>query len=441
MRTTFSRTAAGNRPRYPTKAMNTIKLTSTQARRLAVTKQRLTGSRRDPTPDGIVDLIRDLGCIQIDPIRAVERTQYLVLWSRLGRYDREHLHKALWKDRRLFEYWAHAASIVLTENFQIHRSQMMAAYSGEGKWDVRGRRWITEHAGLRKQVLEGLRNKPPMTSDQLAEFTPAAGPKRPASVWTTRNDVAWMLHHLWASGEVAVAAREGLRRYWTLMEQWMPQWTNQELLSRTEILRRAAQISLKALGVGTRTHIRNHFVRGHYGGVDHTLRDLQMDGLIIRAQVVGEYGPWHGEWYIHRDDVPLLHHLESGWSPRTVLLSPFDNLICDRARTLTMWGFDYTSEIYLPKSSRKYGYYVMPILHGDNIVGRIDPRMDRKTRTLIVNAVYAEEGAGCNVSIVGPLSRTVDDLARFLGASHVRYGRRKPAAWRAGLRSHRVSEA
>ena len=106
-----------------------------------------------------------------------------------------------------------------------------------------------------------------------------------------------------------------------------------------------------------------------------------------------------------------------------------------------MWGFDYTSEIYLPKSSRKYGYYVMPILHGDNIVGRIDPRMDRKTRTLIVNAVYAEEGAGCNVSIVGPLSRTVDDLARFLGASHVRYGRRKPAAWRAGLRSHRVSEA
>ena len=169
--------------------------------------------------------------------------------------------------------------------------------------------------------------------------------------------------------------------------------------NRSHRNRRAAQISLKALGVGTRTHIRNHFVRGHYGGVDHALRDLQMDGLIIRAQVVGEYGPWHGEWYIHRDDVPLLYHLESGWSPRTVLLSPFDNLICDRARTLTMWGFDYMSEIYLPKSSRKYGYYVMPILHGDSIVGRIDPRMDRKTRTLIVNAVYAEEGSGCDVSI------------------------------------------
>ena len=89
-----------------------IELTPTQARRLAVTKQRLTEPRPDATPEGIVDLVRDLGCLQIDPIRAVERTQYLVLWSRLGRYDHEHLHTSLWKDRRLFEYWAHAASIV-----------------------------------------------------------------------------------------------------------------------------------------------------------------------------------------------------------------------------------------------------------------------------------------------------------------------------------------
>ena len=110
--------------------MTRVTITATQARRLAILKQRLAGPRPKPTPDGIVELIRDLGCVQIDAIRAVERTQYLVLWSRLGNYDPAHLDTALWEDKRLFEYLAHAASIVLTENFQIHSSQMAAAHSG-----------------------------------------------------------------------------------------------------------------------------------------------------------------------------------------------------------------------------------------------------------------------------------------------------------------------
>ena len=138
--------------------MNTIEITPTQARRLAVTKQRLAGPRPDATPERIVDLVRDLGCLQIDPIRAVERTQYLVLWSRLGAYNPEHLHTALWKKKRLFEYWAHAASIVLTENFPIHRSQMEVAHTGKSKWALRVREWLEDHAELRSQVLAALRD-------------------------------------------------------------------------------------------------------------------------------------------------------------------------------------------------------------------------------------------------------------------------------------------
>ena len=125
--------------------------------------------------------------------------------------------------------------------------------------------------------------------------------------------------------------------------------------------------------MGTQSHIRVHFVRGHYDGIADALRDLVDEGLFVRANVMDEAGPWRGDWYIHKDDVPLLARLDHDWSPRTVLLSPFDNLICDRARTLAMWGFDYTIEIYVPKSRRKYGYYVMPILHGDRLVGRVDP--------------------------------------------------------------------
>ena len=418
--------------------MSTIEITSTQARRLAITKQRLAGPRPDATPEGIVDLVRDLGCLQIDPIRAVERTQYLVLWSRLGAYSPEDLHTALWKDKRLFEYWSHAASIVLTENFPIHRSQMEAAHTGKSKWALRVREWLEDHAELRSQVLAALRDNPPMTSDQVSQLTPAAGPRGPVTGWGTGNDVGWMLGHLWTSGDATVAYREGLRRYWTLTEHWMPEWTDRARLTRAEAVRRAAQISLKALGVGTQSHIRVHFVRGHYDGIADALRDLVDEGLVVRVNVVDKAGAWGGDWYIHRDDVPQLEDLDHDWSPRTVLLSPFDNLICDRARTQAMWGFDYTIEIYVPKSRRKYGYYVMPILHGDRLVGRVDPKMDRKTGTLIVNAVHAEEHAKSDPEIGEATARTIEDLARFLGASRIRYGRRKPSAWRSALRSGRV---
>ena len=419
--------------------MTTIEITPTQARRLAVTKQRLAGPRPDPTPDGIVELVRYLGCLQIDPIRAVERTQYLVLWSRLGQFDSEHLQTALWKEKRLFEYWAHAASIVLTENFDIHRSQMAAAHTGESKWDVHVREWLGEHLELREQVLTSLAKNPPMTSDQLRDHTPAAGPRGPATAWSTGDDVRWMLSYLWAGGKVVVARREGLRRYWTLIDRWLHEWMDREPIPKAEAVSRAAQISLKALGVGTQTHIRNHFVRGHYDGVEETMRDLVEEGLVVRAKIEDDAEPWRGDWYVHRDDVPLLENLDHDWSPRTVLLSPFDNLICDRARTLAMWGFDFTIEIYVPKSRRKYGYYVMPILHGDRLVGRLDPKMDRKTGTLVVNAVYAEEDAKSDPEIGEATARTVEDLGQFLGASRVRYGRRKPAAWRGSLRTGGVS--
>ena len=419
--------------------MNTVTLTPTQARRLAVTKQRLAGPRPDLTADGIVDLIRDLGYIQIDPIRAVERTQYLVLWSRLGQYDPEHLHTALWKDKRLFEYWAHAASIVLTENFQIHRSQMSVAHAGSSKWEEQIRSWLEDNAGLRQRVVKELLGNRPMASDELEASASAPKRRGNAGGWGTGTDVSWMLSRLWSLGDVMVAGRYGLRRFWTLTDQWMPGWTPREQVSEREVVRRAAEISLKALGIGTQTHIRNHFVRGHYDGLDDVLAELVAEGSMVPARIEDSTGgQWSGDWYVHTEDLALLERIDEAWRPRTVLLSPFDNLICDRTRTLTVWDFDFTMEIYVPKKQRKYGYYVMPILHGDRLVGRIDPKMDRASGTLIVNAVYTEEQAKDGTDVADEVARTVEDLARFLGAGRVKYGRRKPAAWRPYLRSHRV---
>lgn len=402
--------------------MTQVTITATQARRLAILKQRLAGPRPQPTPDGIVELIRDLGCIQIDPIRAVERTQYLVLWSRLGNYDPAHLDTALWQDKRLFEYWAHAASIVLTENFQIHSSQMAVAHSGSGKWDQRTRRWLRENDKLHKRVIETLSENPPLSAAQIQ--TPDSTRRRPvrSGGWGTGTDVSLLLSRLWQRGEVVVAGRNGLRRFWTLTDRWLPAWTPREPVSETEAVRRAAQISLKALGVGTPVHIRNHFVRGHYDGLDHVLAGLESEGRISRVTVEGHDGPWPGDWYVHGDDVSLLKRIDDSWSPRTVLLSPFDNLICDRARTLAMWDFDFAMEVYVPKARRKYGYYVMPILHGDRLVGRIDPKMDRAAGALVVNATYAEPHTQDDSEAAEAIAQSVEELARFLGARRVKYG-------------------
>ena len=418
--------------------MKQVTITAIQARRLAVLKQRLAGPRPQPTPDGIMELIRGLGCVQIDPIRAVERTQYLVLWSRLGNYDPVHLDTLLWEDKRLFEYWAHAASIVLTENFQIHSSQMAAAHSGNNKWDQQTRSWLRENDNLRKRVIDTLGENPPLSAAQIQPpDSTRPRPGRPGG-WGTGTDASRLLSRLWQRGEVVVAGRNGLRRFWTLTDRWLPDWTPREPLSEGEIVRRAAEISLKALGVATPAHIRNHFVRGHYDGLDDVLAGLESEGRIARTTVEGNEGPWPGDWYVHEEDLSSLERMDDNWSPRTVLLSPFDNLICDRARTLAMWDFDFTVEIYVPKAQRKYGYYVMPILQGDRLVGRIDLKMDRAAGTLTAIAAYAEAQSQDGPVAVEAIAQSVEELARFLGAHRVKYGRRKPQAWRPYLRPGKV---
>jgi uncharacterized protein YcaQ len=134
---------------------------------------------------------------------------------------------------------------------------------------------------------------------------------------------------------------------------------------------------------------------------------------------------------MHPDDLELLESLRAGaWEPRSTLLSPFDPLIADRSRTKLMWDFDYTIEIYVPKEKRKYGYYVLPILMGDQLVGRVDPAMDRKTSTLTVNGIWAEPTAPKDKLTGKTVATAIEGLAKFLGATTINYGKKIPASWK-----------
>ncbi len=406
-------------------------LTPALARRLAITRQHLAGPPPAPDAAGILDLIRDLGCLQLDPMTVVARSHQLVLWSRLGAYDLADLDTLLWQERKLFEYWAHCASIVLTEDYPIHQVQMYKSATGTSSWAVKVGAWIAANQALHDYIMQELCTKGPRLTSQ---FEDQAEEHWSSSGWTAGRNVSRMLDFLWIRGQITVAGRAGIQKVWDLTERHLPDAVALPALSEQEAVRLAVQKSLRALGVGRRADINQHYTRGSYPRLPAVLAELEAAGRIAQVAIRDDDRTWPGPWYIHIDDLPLLDQLAAGdWTPRTTLLSPFDNLICDRARTELLFDFNFRIEIYVPQAKRQYGYYVLPILHGDRLIGRIDPRMDRKQSRLVVNAVHAEPDAPLTDETARAVAGAIGDLAAFLGARDIAYTDRVPDGWRHAL--------
>lgn len=390
-------------------------LTRTDLRRLALTKQHLNGAQPPP----LLDVIRDMGCLQLDPISTVERSHLLVLWSRLGHYDRAALDTLLWQDKTLFEYWAHAASMVLTEEYPVHHWKMRQYAANPAHRD-----WLTERdlVPLLDHVLATLQTHGAMLSREIE-----GGDKDPRRqndhVWYSSRYVPRVLEHLWNRGDVMVVGRQGKQRVWGLTEQFLPQWAPRDVWDDEQVTRYAVPRAVRALGAATPKQIKIHYTRHRYPTLKATLAALLQEQVLERVEITEKDEPLKGEWYLHTDDIPLLEAIQAGaWQPKTTLLSPFDNLICDRDRTAQLFDFHYRIEIYVPQEKRQYGYYVLPILHGDKLIGRIDPRMDRKTNTLHVQNVYAEPKAPKNKRLIKQIRKAIESLAAFLGAQDIVWG-------------------
>jgi len=392
------------------------------ARRIAVAAQLLDGSATD-----LDAAVRRLNCLQIDPTNVVARNQYLVPWSRLGAYDRALLDDACWGRRSLFEYWAHAASLVLTEDFRLHRA-LMRAYKKGGRFLSTTRAWVTDNRKLRDHVLREVRRGGPVPTNQ---FTDLSERSYRSGGWNDERNVGRMLDALWTEGRIMVSYRDGLRRFWDLSERVLPEWTPREPMSEAAVWRRRSDLALRALGIGTAKHIQNHFMRWLKSGVPKALQRLEREGVAIPVEVRDDGAALSGRWWVHRDYASMLENAPE--VSRTTLLSPFDNLICDRERTENLFDLRYRIEIYVPKDKRVYGYFAMPVLHGDRLVGMVDVRMDRESRTLHALSVHAQPEAPGEA---GPgIRAALEDLARFCDADRVVVPRRLPAAWRVALRS------
>ncbi len=415
--------------------MQPIVVTLAEARRLAVLAQRLSGPRPPATAEGVMELFHALNCVQIDPIRAVERTQLLVLWSRLGYFDPALLDRLQQQDRLIFEAWAHCASFVLTEDFPLFAHHMTDEFAGGGVWGERIRAWMEANASLRQHILERLAAAGPLATSDFEDISVV--PWESTGGWSNGRTVTRMLDFLYYNGTVLSVARKGNTKYWHLAERWLPAGTDRSEWAEEDVVRRAASKSLRALGIATAKQIKNHFIRNRYPGLAERLDELQEEGVAVPARIVGADGAlWADKWFIHRESLPALESIRGGgWQPRTVLLSPFDNLICDRERTQQLWDFYYRIEIYVPAAKRQYGYYVLPILHGERLVGRMDSKLERKSGVYRINALYAESEADVTPASGQAVASTLAELAAWIGAKSVELGEAIPAAWRTALES------
>jgi uncharacterized protein YcaQ len=372
----------------------TSHLTVGQARRLAVNAQLLAGPRPQRDAAGVTLLVRRLGCLQLDPTAVVARSQELVVWSRVGRWDVDLLARLQHPDRVLFEYWAHEASLVLAEDLPIHAHWMARAFEDDRCRHRRIRGWLDANRDTIDDLLGDLAGRGPL---RTSELRPWAIHPWPAGGWSDDRSVAILLEVLSVQGRVLVSHRAGRQRWWDIGSRCLPDGPVTDLEER-EVVRRAALRSIGALGVGTATHITNHFTRRKYPGLAGVLAGLVASGEIVPCTV----GDLRGTWYVPAEDLERLGDLPPS---RTTLLSPFDNLICDRDRTEALWDFRFRLEIYVPAVKRRYGYFVMPVLAGDRLVGRVDLAVDRTRQSLVVHAVHVEPGRRWTVAAGAALDR------------------------------------
>jgi uncharacterized protein YcaQ len=391
-------------------------LDNAAAREHAVLGAMLSLARPASDRDAILEVVRGLGSLQLDPTRAVERTHLLVLWSRLGTYDSSLLDRLLWTERLL---WEHAAFILPIERYPEVAFEMRRFAGGSGAWQRRVREWITANERFRGAVLERLRVDGALPSRVFARPDHVVSWR--SSGWTGGRDVTQMLQFLSQRGDIMVAGRQGGQRLWDLTERVAP--AGAEHLDAQEFARRRLVGLVRRLGFATERELRERLTIVSRDEFSAALHHLQDTGVLREVRVTFADGNTAEAFALA--EAPGAHDT----SPRTTLLSPFDPLIKDRERTERLFGFRYRMEMYVPRAERQFGYFVLPILHRNHLIGRIDPTMDRKKSQFTVGAIHLEPGAPRGTPTGKAVTSAMRNLADFLGASSLRVNA-MPHRWR-----------
>ena len=383
------------------------------ARRLAIHSQGLDGRwRLARGKEGVARTIERLGYVQIDTIAVVQRAHHHTLWSRRPDYTPEMLHELQAVDRRVFEYWTHAASYVPMSDFRYYRPRMRGHASGG-----RTRHWLEANAKLVEHVLKRIATEGRLGSADFAD------PRGKRGTWWDWKPAKQALEMLFSAGKLMVAERRNFHRLYDLTERVLPPGIDTTEPSPDEMSRFRVRRALAGHGMAKLGEREGK-------GAAEALEELISAGEVVAVKVAGA------------DEEPqyaLREALEeaaraSRTKKRLHLLSPFDNLIISRHRLRELFDFDYSLECYRPAPKRRYGYFCLPILWGDEFVGRLDPKADRKQKTLLIRKVILEPDSCGRTDFLPALAAKLWALAAFNECERVVIERTTPAKLKAALR-------
>jgi uncharacterized protein YcaQ len=382
------------------------RLTTQQVRRAHIAAQGLDAPRpRRPNLGHVKRAIRTMGVLQIDSVNVVERAHQLTLFSRLGPYDVDLLWRAL-GERDIFEYWAHVASFSPIEDWPIMRHRM----SGEREWRAI-KRLKAEAPGYIEAVYREVVERGPLTASDLEDPGERQGP------WWGWADGKHVLEWLFMTGRVSVAERRNFTRYYDISERVIPdQYRDAAPMPESEALRALLMRAAERVAVGTAKDLVDYFrLQIHKTSVRPAalVRDLAAEGALIEVEVEG----LDESAYMHPD----------ARIPRAIdaraLLNPFDPIVWFRPRTEQIYHFHYRIEIYTPRPKRIYGYYVFPFLLGDELVGRVDLKADRKAGVLRVPGAFLEDGQD-ETRTAHAMAEELRVMAQWLGLGDIAIGRK-----------------
>ena len=406
---------------------------------LALHAQGLGRSPAEVTRPGIEDVyaaIERVGWVQIDTLQVVRRAQYLTLWSRLGTYDTALLDQLLYdggntspdNNRRLFEYWAHAACIIPLALYPNFMPRMRGHRHGSNKWVSN---WLAqpEHQQLIARLRAAVRER---GASRPADFRTE---KRAPGSWWNWDESKIAMEHLYNVGEFAVANRVNFQRIYDVSDRVLPSWIDREEPNAELALRHLLEISMRALGVCAPDQVGN-YLKLKTTEARPLVKNLVEDGTFRTVQGELADGATH-ELLVHRDNLQLLEAAADGALRvrRTTFLNPFDSLFWASGRDRAMWNFDQTLECYKRAPERKWGYFCLPILDKRRLVGRFDPKLERKTGLLRLNALYLEPGVRPSQRLADSVARAMRDFMRFHDATDLVIERSDPVEFGVKLMS------
>jgi hypothetical protein len=372
----------------------------------------LTPPVASATKADLLPAIRKMGYLQIDTIQVVQRSQNLVLWSRLGNHDAGWLDE-VHAEGQLFEYLAHALCYLPIERYPT--------FHGRGKHDKRvgryNRRWAEKRPELLARVLEVVREKGPVSTMDFESETLSNG-------WGSVKYERVALDRLVITGDLMVTKRENFRRYYDLRERVLPDYDETKGPDLETIRDTLALSAVRSLGAARPVWVAEYYYMLKTG-MAKRLDALTDQGRLHRVEVAG----WDEPVFVHPDHLALAEQAADGAlaATHTTLLSPFDPLVSDRDRALELFDFDYRLESYTPAKDRQYGFFSLPILHRGRLVGRLDAKAHRKEGRMEVKALFLEPGVALTDELVSDLKRTLDDFTAWHGMETLTITKADPA--------------